>query len=180
MGRKRWRAGFLFVNDFCNEISSYCRQQGQSAKCHRWAVPECIPTHPSCFCLLMPLCLCSSAVLRTKPYPALRAFNTSPMTCLERWGKLQKMEGIYYTNLPQSLQTALITHFLLHMTVPTYVEYKAVFDVVFVNIRLPFQHKQVVQTLGACLIFVFTWARLYLALRAVCPNFALPAHITLL
>lgn len=65
------------------------------------------------------------------------------------------------------------------MTVPTYVEYKAVFDVGLVNIRLPFQHKQVVQTVGVCLIFIFTWARLYSALRDVCPNFALPAHITL-
>lgn len=66
------------------------------------------------------------------------------------------------------------------MTVPTYVEYKAVFDEVLVNTRLPFQHRQVIQTVGACLILVFTWARLYLALRPVCPNFALPAHITLL
>lgn len=46
------------------------------------------------------------------------------------------------------------------MTVPTYVEYKAVFDVVLVNTHLPFQHRQVVQTVGACLILVFTWALL--------------------
>lgn len=64
------------------------------------------------------------------------------------------------------------------MTVPIYAEYKAAFNVVLVNIHLPFQHRQVVQTVRDCLIFVFIWARLHSALRAVGPNFALPAYIT--
>lgn len=80
------------------------------------------------------------------------------------------MEGIYQENLPQSLQTALITHLLLHMTVPTYVEYKAVFDVGLVNIHLPFQHKTSGPNSGSLSHFCFYMGKALLGTQRCVPK----------
>ena len=53
---------------------------------------------------------------------------------------------------------------------PTYVEYKAVFDVVLVNICLPFQHKQVVQTVGAWSHFCFHMGKAPLGTQSCVPQ----------
>lgn len=46
------------------------------------------------------------------------------------------------------------------MTVPIYAEYKAMFNVVLVNIHLPFQHKQEIQTVRGSLFFCFHMGKL--------------------
>lgn len=56
------------------------------------------------------------------------------------------------------------------MTVLTYVEHKAVFDVVLVNTHLPFQHRQVVQTVGACLIPFFDMGKALLGTQTCVPK----------
>lgn len=177
-GHKRRRAGFLFVNDFCNEISSYCRQQGQSLQNvtteqfpseSQQAASACSCLSPSAaqqYSVQSLILLWGLSIPHPRPVwkdeESCRKWRVFiRQTCHKACRHLPPLIFYYTWQCLLTLNTRLL-------------------DVDLVNICLPFQHKPVVQIVGACLIFVFTWARLHSALRAVCPNFALPAHITLL